>query len=201
MNIYMLLDRSGSMALKWEETVGTVNGYIEELAKQKGMKKAKVTLACFDSLGFDVPRNAVKIAQWKPISLDEFSPRGGTPLFDAIGKLDFHIREADPKKAAIAIITDGHENQSKEHTVTTARALVESWKKKDYDIVFLGADFDNFGQAQQLGGSYGQTMTMSSGGGIASTAASHASKTAYYASTGKPRDWTDEERKLAKGEK
>ena len=35
MNIYVLIDRSGSMATKWDEAIGAVNSYIEALAGKK----------------------------------------------------------------------------------------------------------------------------------------------------------------------
>ena len=51
MNVYILLDRSGSMASLWEEALGSINGYVSKLPK-----KTKVHMATFDSVSHDIIR-------------------------------------------------------------------------------------------------------------------------------------------------
>lgn len=58
-NCFILLDRSGSMQTHWEETLGSINGFVEKL-KIDG----NVILAVFDSLSYDIIRNS-KPADWK----------------------------------------------------------------------------------------------------------------------------------------
>ena len=59
MNVYMLLDRTGSMSSIWAETLSSINAYVEKLANDK--VDAKITLAMFDSndgTQFDVIRKS-----------------------------------------------------------------------------------------------------------------------------------------------
>lgn len=177
LNVYMLLDRSGSMQNKWEETLGAVNGYAAELGKTAGTKNSKITLAVFDGAGstqFDVIRKNHKAKEWAKVTETEAHPRGMTPLFDAISLLDAVIKADDPEVATVVIITDGEENGSKEISRKAAGEIIAGFKEKLYDVVFIGADFDAFGQSHGLGIGTGNTLNASKGGigGMAQTLAS-----------------------------
>lgn len=199
LSVYLLIDRSGSMASRWDETMGAINTYVESLATEKATKSAKATVAVFDgshSLNFDVLRRSDDVASWKPISADEALPRGMTPLFDAIGRLRTMVNDEAPSKAVIAVVTDGAENDSKEVTRDGAKAALDTLRGKGYQVVFLGADFDAFGQAASVGTNAGQTIKMSAGN-YAGTMRSMASQTTAYAVTGASMSWSDEDRKKA----
>ena len=84
---YILLDRSGSMASRWGDTLGGVNAYVHALAKDKATADILVTVQVFDTHGIDVVRRSVSASEWKDIGHNEVSPRGGTPLDDALGRL------------------------------------------------------------------------------------------------------------------
>jgi len=49
MHSYILLDRSGSMVTNWIETIGALNGYVEDLAANPDTKNVKVSLFTFDA--------------------------------------------------------------------------------------------------------------------------------------------------------
>ena len=201
MNIYMLIDRSGSMASKWNEAISAVNGYVGELANKKGMKKSKATVAVFDGvngLSFDIIRDGQPIKEWNPITKEDAIPRGMTPLNDAIGKFVGRVEEDKPKKATVAIMTDGYENCSREMTRESAKAALDRLREKKFDVVFLGADFDAFSQSAGLGGASGQTMTVTTGNYKAAMKR-FAARTANYDSTGVVYDWSDEDRAAASG--
>lgn len=147
MKVYMLLDRSGSMASLWKEALGSINGYVDEMKRSD-----TVFLAAFDSVNpFDVIRD-VKISKWTPITSDEVTPRGGTPLNDAAGKLLSKLFEDDPRKAVVVIMTDGEENSSQEYTTTAIKSKLDMAKEKGYEVVFLGA---NFSKVESLAANYG----------------------------------------------
>ena len=82
MNVYLLLDRSGSMSTLWSEAIGAINGYVGNLKK-----KDYVHLAVFDSSGYDVIRD-MKVEDWEDIDANEVQPGGTTPLLSLI-----HISE------------------------------------------------------------------------------------------------------------
>jgi Mg-chelatase subunit ChlD len=200
-NAYILLDRSGSMATHWAETIGSLNAYVEGLAGEKATKKALVTVAAFDSADpFTVMRSSMRADEWKAIAASEIAPRASTPLYDAIGRLVDTIRTANPSKAAIVIITDGQENDSREIKKEAAKAMLDEMRAKGFDVVFLGADFDAFGQGASLGNAAGQTLNMAAGNYDAAMKGL-SMRTANYASTGKVEQFSDDLRQRAAGGK
>lgn len=196
---FILLDRSGSMGgPKWEETVSSVNAYVKELAEK--MVDTKVTLACFDGhngLQYLVLRDGVAPGFWNPIMVDEAPPRGSTPLNDSIGRLVGTARQSNPDRAAIIIMTDGQENASTEVTTEKAKELLQDCRNKGWQVVFLGADYDNMAQARSYGNDPRATMDMAAGN-YATATASLATQRASYGATGQSIGWsTDEKQKVA----
>lgn len=199
MKAYILLDRSGSMSARWVETIGSLNAYVEGLKAEKATKKAEVTVAAFDDREpFKVLRSSVKAAEWSDINNDEVQPRGMTPLYDAIGKLVETIRSDAPKKATIVIVTDGAENTSREIKKDAAKAMLDEMRGKGFDVVFIGADFNAFGQGADLGNVAGSTLNMTSGN-YAAAMRGLSTRTSNYASTGTVGSFSDEDRKKAAG--
>lgn len=199
MKAYILLDRSGSMASRWAETIGAIGIYADGL---KDMKKATLTLAVFDSSTQTEYREVLKdkpVKEWAGVPVD-VTPRGGTPLFDAVSRIVSQIKSDDPKKATLVVVTDGQENSSKEITREQAKALLDEMRGKGYDVVFIGADFDNFSQASGLGNAAGSTISMTAGN-YASAMGSMAMRTAAYnaGADAKGLNFSDEDRKRAAG--
>ena len=85
-HIYVLLDRSGSMATMVEQVVAGFNRLIAE--QQADGRDARMTLVRFDD---EDPREvvfeAVPIAEVVPLTARDFEPRGMTPLLDATGSI------------------------------------------------------------------------------------------------------------------
>lgn len=137
MNIYILLDRSGSMESLWDEAINSINAYVGKLGK-----RGNVHLSVFDSVGYDVVRDC-KIKDWTEVSQTEVTPRGGTPLYDACARIMSLAEEDNAKKTMLIVMTDGWENASKEVTRQQIKDRVESWEGKKWEVVFLGANFDS----------------------------------------------------------
>lgn len=191
---YILIDRSGSMATRWSDTLGGVNAYAQGLAKDKATKDILLTVAVFDTQGpFDVIRKDVPATQWRDIHDGEASPRGGTPLYDGVGRLVTVAEKDAPEKSAIVIVTDGEENSSHEHTKESVKAVLDRCRARGWQVIFLGADFDNFSQGVGLGNSIGQTMAMASVNmkkGLAETATMRSA----YSATGATMNYSAEQR-------
>lgn len=199
MKAYILLDRSGSMQTRWSETIGALNAYVAGLAGEKATKKTEVTVAAFDNQDpYLVVRDGVKASDWKPISEAELSPRGMTPLYDAIGKLITTVRHDAPKKATIVIITDGAENGSRELKKDAAKSMLDEMRSKQFDVVFIGADFDAFAQGSGLGNAAGSTIIMKSGS-YTNAMNVLASRSMAYATGGAVQSFSDADRKRAAG--
>ena len=169
---YILLDRTGSMSNIWDEALNSVNAYAASVGEaDEGETEGSdietdVTLAIFDyqdGMQFDVLRKQVKAEDWNNVSNDEANPRGMTPLFDAIGRM-VSLAEADkPEKAVIVIMTDGLENSSRELTKEGARAALERAEAKGWEVVFLGAEFARFDDAEAVGVSASKRMAVGQG--------------------------------------
>jgi hypothetical protein len=196
---FILLDRSGSMKELWAEALSSVNAYVKKLAEDK--VDTGVTLAVFDGQGgldFKVVRDRIIPSTWHPVTSADAEPRGMTPLNDATGRIVSLARAGNYDKVAIIIMTDGHENDSKELSVQQARSLLDDCRTKGWQVIFLGADFDNAAQADSYNNDVNATMSAVRGTFAAHTH-SVASKRAFYGATGQSMSWTDAEKaELAK---
>lgn len=178
----------------WDEVIGGLETYISGLPK-----KTKTTLLAFDTAHDFAWEDQVGIDVKAALSEGKIVPRGMTALFDAIGRMASVVKTTAGKKAQIVIITDGQENASQEVWHGAVKAIIDEWKANDFDVVFLGADFDAFGQAASIGIAAAQTVNYASnksglmGEALSSRAASYASGT-----TGANATWSDKDRARVK---
>ncbi|HPE49089.1 MAG TPA: vWA domain-containing protein [Hyphomonas sp.] len=161
---YILLDRTGSMSSIWTEALSSVNAYAGSIASDAGDIVPAITLAVFDAqdgLQFDVLRRAVTAKDWQNVTDKEASPRGMTPLFDAIARIVAMAEADNPDKAVIVVMTDGQENASREVTKEGVKAALDRVEKRGWELVFLGAEFANFADADAVGIASHHSMAMS----------------------------------------
>lgn len=211
---FILLDRSGSMVSLWTEALSSVNGYVKKLADEK--VDTGVTLVTFDSpegkMVFDVIRDRIIPSTWREVTKEEASPRGFTPLNDAVGKIVDRANAGAPNgqkydKVAIIIMTDGQENASRELDVNQAKKLLDDCRAKGWQVVFLGANFDNAAQAASYN-TQSQHTVRSTAANLRQTMSVMASKRAVYGSAvaGSAEamtsmDWGDDEKQKAATDK
>ena len=109
LSIRIVLDRSGSMSGSQSITIEALNTYLTELKKEKGIN-GSITLSTFDSVSIDIPISRVSIERLDSFPESILQPRGGTPLFDAIG-LAIHdlenISGSTDENKVLVIVTDG----------------------------------------------------------------------------------------------
>lgn len=147
---YILLDGSGSMYDKWADTLAGLRNYMSVLTAENIHSHG--ILHVFDQAHIEYIQRDDTIAQWEVIDTDHTQiPGGGTPLYDAINIMVRRIAELDPPRCMIIIITDGLESDSKVTTRDQARNLLDWCRAKGYQVIFLGSDFNNEGQARALG--------------------------------------------------
>lgn len=187
MNVYILLDRSGSMATLWDEALGSVNSYVQKLKKTD-----KVQVAVFDN-EYDVIRD-VKVKDWEDITNEDAQPRGMTALYDSCGKIMTEAEEADSKKTLLVVMTDGFENASREHTQESIKARVKQFEDKKWEVIFLGANFD---AVESVSGGLGvvgsKTMNIARGN-LQDSFATLSAYSASYASTGAAINFTNDDK-------
>lgn len=166
LNSYILLDRTGSMSSIWDEALGSVNAYVASVIEEDDGPQVNndITLAVFDAqegLQFDTLRRNVKGETWNQVTNDEVQPRGMTPLFDAIGRIVALAETDNPEKAVLVIMTDGKENASREFNRDGVRAALDRIENKGWEVVFLGAEFASFGDADAAGVERSKQMAVS----------------------------------------
>ncbi len=196
---FILLDRSGSMQTLWSEALNAVNGYVKKLAENK--VDTGVTLATFDNDGdefkFEVIRDRVIPSTWKPVSAEDATPRGLTPLNDAIGRIVTLAKRGsngEPyDKLALIVMTDGLENASREYSHAAAKALLDDCRAKNWQVIFLGADFDNAAQAASYGNAGAQTAAASAAC-LAPAMEATARKREAHSRTAEPIRYSEEEK-------
>ncbi|MEO7754531.1 MAG: vWA domain-containing protein [Terracoccus sp.] len=165
-HVYFLLDRSGSMESIRDDTEGGFNAFIDEQRAQPG--QCRVTLAQFDDAYEEVYRD-VPVADVPRLSL---RPRGMTALLDSIGRL---VSEAGARLAAlpeeqrpgvvvVGIMTDGHENASRELTHAAVKSMIERQSTTyGWQFLYMGADQDAIEVGASIGVSAAHSMTYSRG--------------------------------------
>lgn len=192
-NVYILLDRSGSMESQWREALGSINGYVEELPA-----KTKVMLAVFDSNGYDVIRSTTA-KEWKPVTREDAHPRGGTPLFDSAMRMMQRIVEDRPDRAVFVVMTDGEENHSQKYRQHEVKAMADKLRQKDYEVLFLGANFDKVGDtAAAFGATPNKWMNISTSN-LGDTMRGLGTMTASYTTAGAAINFTDDIKVKATG--
>jgi hypothetical protein len=165
-HIAFLLDRSGSMQSIKDDTEGGFNAFIQDQRQQGG--ECRVTLAQFDNEYEEVYRD-LPLAEVPALRL---VPRGSTALLDSIGRLVTSTGERlaavpedeRPGIVIVGIMTDGHENASREWTHPAVKALIEQQTKTyGWQFLYLGADQDAIEVGSSIGVAAANSMTYSRG--------------------------------------
>lgn len=189
---YILLDGSGSMQEKWWDTLDAIEAYVQ--GTKAANIKSHIILQTFDSGALDCVQRDEDIDAWVPMRT---SPVGAywasTPLYDAINVMGRRLRDLDPPRASILIVTDGQENASRFTDETQARAIIEWMKAKGWQVTFIGADFNNSRQARALGADAASTIGVHRAKLTDATAAL-AKKRARYGLYGESMHYTDAEK-------
>lgn len=152
--ICLILDRSGSMGGRESDVVGGVNKFLEE---QKALPDpASIAMVRFNTKAVERFRAMQSLAEFEPLKPEEFKPRGGTPLMDAIGQtlvaLDDDWKREQPDRGILVIVTDGEENSSREYTKTKIKEMIQARQDSGkWAIIYLGANVDAFSEARSMG--------------------------------------------------
>jgi hypothetical protein len=154
--IVVVLDRSGSMGSIKEATVNGFNTFLDEQKNAEG--EAFITLVQFDDR-YEMNYQSIPVAEAQPLVAGEtFVPRGTTALYDAIGKTINDLKT--DRDVIFVIITDGHENASKEFKVEAVKKMIQSLTEEDgWKFIFLAANQDAILSGNSIGISGANSMT------------------------------------------
>lgn len=158
-HLAFVIDESGSMGGNVAPVVEGYNEFIDTLRGEGAdNEKTRCTLAFFDSGGpYGDPNtrfrfDSVGLAEMPTLGNQDYNPRGGTPLNDAVSETIEKVgsRKGGDEKAMVVIITDGMENSSKTRT-EDLRKLVESKVAEGWEFIYLGANVDAFAASSAIG--------------------------------------------------
>mgnify|MGYP001616956247 CR=1 FL=1 len=163
--ISFIQDRSGSMASVWEETLNGFKTYVNDLQKDQDKDNEveyALSLTTFDTQ-IDTPYVGELIGNVIGDRLKDFGPRGGTSLYDAVGRT-LQAIDDDKKltfdKAIVVIVTDGEENSSREWSKEALHAAIdERIKRGNWTFTYLGAQPETWDEATKLGMGVGASAT------------------------------------------
>ncbi|MCL1593552.1 MAG: VWA domain-containing protein [Actinomycetia bacterium] len=150
----VILDRSGSMMSIADDIVDGFNALLANQRTQPG--EVFVTLAQFDTEDpFELLIDAVPLREVTDMERDWYQPRGGTPLYDAIGRLLSHI-DASPLASkdtidhVVVVVTDGQENASREFDRKQVSDLIKRRSDDGWVFIYLGSEFESYADAHDI---------------------------------------------------
>ena len=158
-HITVILDRTGSMEVIRDDTIGGYNAFLDRQRQAPGA--ATLTLVQFDSQDpYEIVHQFTPLSDVPELTRETYVPRAGTPLLDAMGRgindLEQQVaslQAADrPSTVVFAVVTDGQENASREFRRDQIVNMIS--RKKDGDgwqFVFLSADMDSVDDAVGYG--------------------------------------------------
>ena len=166
--VVAIMDRSGSMRGKVQDSVGGFNTTLDVLRKeQEENTKINVSVKLFDNEETLLFRS-LPLDKVRPLEVQQFVPRGQTALLDAIGntvKYFMTKKLLDPIAydcCTIYVVTDGLENCSRSYTHSQVKELIHA-ADVNYNIkvIYLAANQDAILEARNLGIDEGQAINYS----------------------------------------
>jgi hypothetical protein len=155
--VTFLLDRTGSMQVIKDDTIGGFNAYLDSLAELGD--RVHFTMLQFDSLSIDRVYVGARLKDVARLNGETFQPRAFTPLYDACAEAIFttdralareEIKGETPPKVIVVFQTDGAENCSVNHKQHDLAALIRSRAAAGWQFVYLGANVDAYATAGKI---------------------------------------------------
>lgn len=197
-HIVMVLDRSGSMGSIKDDMEGAINHYVQEQQKVDG--ECTFTFAQFDT-EHEVLLDAVDLQEVGEVTIE---PRGGTALLDAFGmnlsKARTYVKNLpaskQPKHKLFVLITDGHENSSREYNKEAVQKEIKAAESEGWTTVYLGANQDAIAEGTAMGNKRRTSMTYApTGAAVAAAMSVNSMHTTQLRSTGDYGAYDESERK------
>ena len=147
----IILDKSGSMSVianaaiaGFNETVGGIRSAQKQFAETQ---EHYVSLLPFCACTMQYVYDCVPVDQVKNLTVRDYQPCCGTPLYDAMGKgvNDLYKKTKDMENATVVvtIITDGMENASREYSGKSIKALVDKMRDQyGWNFSYIGTNQD-----------------------------------------------------------
>lgn len=153
-DVCIILDESGSMAARKNETIAAFDQYIQDVRADGSVEFVYTVL--FGGTRVIRLHDHEHISNISSLRKEGYEPRGGTPLYDAVGQT---LNDMIGNRMFVIVITDGAENTSREYSREAISNMIAEREAQGWDFIFLGADFDAWGNARGLGVAHGKTLS------------------------------------------
>lgn len=156
-DLSIILDRSASMESVLQETLRSLNKFLEDQKAVPG--DCLVSLYLFNHC-YEVAYVGLPPTLAPAVTLESYVPAGYTALLDAIGRtvddtgkrLAALPEELRPSQVVVVILTDGQENASHQYTRQRVFDMITHQRQKyRWEFVFLGANQDAIATGAALG--------------------------------------------------
>lgn len=157
--IAVVLDKSGSMGIVRDETIGGFNMWLDTI--QKNPERTLFSLTLFDTQ-FSTPIRNVAVEKVNHLDHTRYMPDGSTRLNDAI-LATIHGIESEEKvgedvRYLVCILTDGQENASTHSNEEVRDAIRAKEALGNWTFTYLSAGLDAFADAASYGIAVGNTQ-------------------------------------------
>jgi von Willebrand factor type A domain len=145
--VTLLIDASGSMQSRRDETIRQVNRYLDDLRADG--QRYRLTVITFNeqSNSLIVRKDIRDVGE---LERSEYRPDGWTRLLDAVGSaLNNYVYNED--RNLFVTITDGAENDSRIYNLPQIRRLIDDKRSEDFQFIFLGDGPDSWSVGRGLG--------------------------------------------------
>lgn len=147
---FILVDGSSSMQPKWWDFMAAADQFVHDL--RTAQLNSHVITAVFDTYDPFMIQRDCKIEDFRPFCDDPLlSHWTMTNLYDGINAMGRHMRDLDPSRASLLVVTDGDTNADQYTDRTQAAAILNWARAKGWAVTFLGCDFNNSEQSEALG--------------------------------------------------
>lgn len=164
--VWAIIDRSGSMSIVADDSIGGFNTFLKEQAEDTNGKTYISTLL-FDHEFIEI--ESMKLAsEVKSLTKETHVPRGNTALYDAIGRTLAKAKALNKKNNIFVILTDGYENASTEYDLDKIKELTTEAESKGWRFVYLAANQDAFAMSRALGMNFAAAIYTSNSEGTRS---------------------------------
>jgi hypothetical protein len=211
-HISLVADRSGSMESIQGDAQGAIRNFIKEQKAQPGY--CTFTLAQFDNV-YEIYTDSAG-RRWENVDIQQVNeddfvlvPRNMTALLDAWGRtmnatgefLASLPEEARPGHVIFVVVTDGHENASREFKTQQIREMTERQRNEySWEVVFLAANMDAVEVGRQFGVAVNSSLSYDASGQGAQASYGALSNAVVNVRSGKAKGvhFSDKDRQAAK---
>ena len=154
--IVAIIDRSGSMFGKEEDTIGGINTMITDIKSTKEDTKINFSLKFFND-SEEMKYRSINIDEVNLLTKSDLVAMGQTALLDAIGKTLMYLINKKIKnnscynKCIVYVATDGLENCSKIYNKENIKQMINQAKLCCIEVLYLGANQDAILEASTFG--------------------------------------------------